>query len=87
MKIKKFYFTLENSPRSEFFSSDYTNSLKTLIRHLTKQVRDKSSTAFSLAKFLNLNVSLFLKDLISILDRGLVFELVRKFHFVKKKIC
>jgi hypothetical protein len=62
--------------RTERFSKDFVGTLKKLISSLVLQIRDKIQSSFTVAKFLNINIALFLKDLLAIVDRGVVFQLV-----------
>eukprot|EP01114_Cavostelium_apophysatum_P015137 TRINITY_DN4064_c0_g1_i2.p1 TRINITY_DN4064_c0_g1~~TRINITY_DN4064_c0_g1_i2.p1 ORF type:complete len:1824 (-),score=558.97 TRINITY_DN4064_c0_g1_i2:115-5586(-) len=66
----------EGKARTERFSTHYVSLLQKLITFFAQQVAEKSTTSFSVAKILNSNVALFLKDLLSIMDRGSVFKII-----------
>ena len=68
-------FIEKGKSRTERFSKDFVGTLKKLISSLVLQIRDKIQSSFTVAN-LNINIALFLKDLLAIMDRGVVFQLV-----------
>eukprot|EP01119_Soliformovum_irregulare_P021573 TRINITY_DN7210_c0_g1_i1.p1 TRINITY_DN7210_c0_g1~~TRINITY_DN7210_c0_g1_i1.p1 ORF type:complete len:1800 (-),score=546.30 TRINITY_DN7210_c0_g1_i1:194-5593(-) len=61
------------------FPPEYEANMLKLIVMFIGIVKEKSQSAYRLAKFLNWNVGLFLKDLLSVMNRGFVFEMIYEY--------
>jgi len=57
------------------FSNEFMKMLQRLIIQLAKKTKELASH-YGIGKFLNNNVAFFLRDLFTLIDRGLVFEMV-----------
>jgi hypothetical protein len=64
------------------FSDSFIDDIRKLTDIIIREVVDKSQKAFTTAKNLNWNIALFMKDLLSLMDRGVVFELVSRSIFM-----
>ena len=64
-------------PRGIWFSSNYNSSLIELVTTLTQQIFDRNAALPNETTSANRSLALFLKSLLSLLDRGKVFEMIR----------
>ncbi len=63
-------------PRKSRFSSQFINNLRELIGILTTDIQQRSKTGITIAKELNKSLAIFLRNMFSIMDRGLCFQFV-----------
>lgn len=81
MFFKEFFKDNEKSRKSRF-SIEFINNLKKLLLVLIEKIillyKEKNERG---SKSLNQRLSLFIKDLFNIMDRGVVLELVNLFNF------
>ena len=70
----------KTSHRNGRFSEPFISHLHSLNELIIRDVLDMSRSSYTLAKFTNLNLALFFKDCLSVMDRGVLFELI--FNYV-----
>lgn len=76
-----------NTPRKSRFPHQYVDDLATLIGLVTAKVVQFHSTDQKMAQSLNASLAFFVFDLLSIMDRGFVFGLIKSyFKFLASKI-
>ena len=71
-----------NSPRKTRFPHQYTDDLATLVHLVTTKVVGLHNTDQKMAQSLNISLGFFLFDLMSIMDRGFVFTLIKTYYKV-----
>ncbi|XP_039764432.1 dedicator of cytokinesis protein 7 isoform X2 [Pararge aegeria] len=72
------------APRKARFPDQFTDDLSTLVNNVTAEIISKYGKNSRLTQSLNNSLAFFLFDLLSIVDRGYVFNLVRGYH---KQMC
>lgn len=76
-----------NTPRKSRFPHQYVDDLATLIGLVTAKVVQFHSTDQKMGQSLNASLAFFVFDLLSIMDRGFVFGLIKSyFKFLASKI-
>ncbi|CAG9567548.1 unnamed protein product [Danaus chrysippus] len=68
------------APRRNRFPEHYTDDLATLLNYVTAEIIAKYGKNSRLTQSLNNSLAFFLFDLLSIMDRGFVFTLIRGYH-------
>lgn len=71
-----------NSPRKNRFPHQYTDDLSTLVHLVATKVVGFHNTDMKLAQSLNASLAFFIFDLLSIMDRGFVFGLIKVYYKV-----
>lgn len=71
-----------NTPRKGRFPHQYTDDLSTLVHLVTTKVVGLHNTELKLAQSLNASLAFFIFDLLSIMDRGFVFGLIKVYYKV-----
>ncbi|XP_059061813.1 dedicator of cytokinesis protein 7 [Achroia grisella] len=72
------------APRKARFPDQFTDDLTTLVNNLTSEIISKYGKNSKLTQSLNNSLAFFLFDLLSIMDRGYVFNLIRSYY---KQMC
>ncbi|XP_026490440.2 dedicator of cytokinesis protein 7 isoform X1 [Vanessa tameamea] len=72
------------APRKARFPDQFTDDLATLVNNVTAEIISKYGKNSRLTQSLNNSLAFFLFDLLSIMDRGYVFNLIRGYH---KQMC
>lgn len=71
-----------NTSRKNLFSTSYLVNLQYLIEIFAKEIAEKHIKRFEHAYKLNISVAYFFMDVLSLMDRGFVFFLIRS--YIKK---
>lgn len=71
-----------NSPRKNRFPHQYTDDLSTLVHLVATKVIGFHESDSKLAQSLNASLAFFIFDLLSIMDRGFVFGLIKVYYKV-----
>lgn len=71
------YSSTLRGPRKERFSHQFVDDISTLVTAVTNKVTEYHSTDPRLAQSLNASLSFFIFDLLSVMDRGFVFGLIK----------
>ncbi|XP_022112324.2 dedicator of cytokinesis protein 7 [Pieris rapae] len=72
------------APRKARFPDQFTDDLSTLVTNVTAEIIAKYGKNSRLTQSLNNSLAFFMFDLLSIMDRGYVFNLIRGYH---KQMC
>ncbi|KAM3959107.1 LOW QUALITY PROTEIN: dedicator of cytokinesis [Aphomia sociella] len=72
------------APRKARFPDQFTDDITTLVNNVTSEIISKYGKNSRLTQSLNNSLAFFLFDLISIMDRGYVFNLIRSYY---KQMC
>ncbi|XP_052757856.1 dedicator of cytokinesis protein 7 [Galleria mellonella] len=72
------------APRKARFPDQFTDDLTTLVNNITAEIISKYGKNSRLTQSLNNSLAFFLFDLLSIMDRGYVFNLIRSYY---KQMC
>lgn len=68
------------APRKSRFSDQYTDDITTLVSNITSEIISRYGKDSKLTQSLNNSLAFFLFDLLSIVDRGFVFGLIRTYY-------
>ncbi|GBP46865.1 Dedicator of cytokinesis protein 6 [Eumeta japonica] len=68
------------SPRKSRFPEQYTDDITTLVNNVTSEIIFRYGKNSRLTQSLNNSLAFFLFDLLSIMDRGFVFGLIRTYY-------
>ncbi|XP_076814693.1 dedicator of cytokinesis protein 7-like isoform X2 [Clavelina lepadiformis] len=68
---------LISAPRPQRFPSQYLDDLTRLVKLISMEVANRHNRDYDFAERLNCNLGFFFNDLISIMDRGFVFQLLQ----------
>lgn len=71
-----------NSPRKNRFPHQFTDDLCTLVHLVSTKVVGFHNTDIKMAQSLNASLAFFIFDLLSIMDRGFVFGLIKVYYKV-----
>ncbi|XP_053694976.1 dedicator of cytokinesis protein 7 [Sabethes cyaneus] len=71
-----------NSPRKNRFPHQYTDDISTLVHLVTTKVVGYNSSDPKLAQSINSSLAFFVFDLLSIMDRGFVYGLIKTYYKV-----
>lgn len=71
-----------NSPRKNRFPHQFTDDLSTMVHLVATKVVGFHNTDIKLAQSLNASLAFFIFDLLSIMDRGFVFGLIKVYYKV-----
>ncbi|XP_035909573.1 dedicator of cytokinesis protein 7 [Anopheles stephensi] len=71
-----------NSPRKSRFPHQYTDDIATLVHLVTTKVVGYNSSDPKLAQSINSSLAFFIFDLLSIMDRGFVYGLIKTYYKV-----
>lgn len=71
--------TLE-APRKTRFSDQYMDDITTLVTNITSEIISRYTKDGRLTSSLNNSLAFFLFDLLSIMDRGFIFGLIRTYY-------
>lgn len=71
-----------NSPRKNRFPHQFTDDLSTLVHLVATKVVGMHNNDVKLAQSLNASLAFFIFDLLSIMDRGFVFGLIKVYYKV-----
>lgn len=69
-----------DAPRKTRFSEQYTEDITTLVSNTTSEIINRYGKDARLTSSLNNSLAFFLFDLLSIMDRGFVFGLIRTYY-------
>ena len=64
-------------PRADWFSEIYNETLAQLVTSLSQQIMDRNGALFKETFVANRSLAFFLKNLLSVMDRGKVFDLIK----------
>ncbi|XP_078495835.1 dedicator of cytokinesis protein 7 [Ciona intestinalis] len=67
---------LFSTPRAQRFPSRYLDDLTRLVKMFCHEINGRFNRDYDFAERLNCNLAFFIKDLLSIMDRGFVFQLI-----------
>ncbi|XP_063618134.1 dedicator of cytokinesis protein 7 [Cydia splendana] len=68
------------APRKARFPDQFTDDITTLVNNVTTEIISRYGKNSRLTQSLNNSLAFFLFDLVSIADRGYVFNLIRSYH-------
>jgi hypothetical protein len=66
----------QTTNRTSRFAPEFITSLKELITGIVLEIQQRTKSGLNLARDLNKSLSIFIRNLFSILDRGIAFQLV-----------
>ncbi|KAJ2944480.1 hypothetical protein O0L34_g3827 [Tuta absoluta] len=72
------------APRKSRFPEQFTDDITTLVNNVTSEIISRYGKESRLTQSLNNSLAFFLFDLLSIMDRGYVFNLIRSYY---KQMC
>ncbi|XP_075242706.1 dedicator of cytokinesis protein 11-like isoform X2 [Convolutriloba macropyga] len=69
-------------PRGVWFTELYHDTLSQMVTSLSQQILDRNSTNFKETLIANRSLAFFLKNLLSLMDRGKVFNLIKSYWMI-----
>lgn len=67
-----------NKLDSTKFNEQFLNDLNELIQKLVNEVIEKTVASYNLAKILNIYISFFIKDMITLIPKSYIYKMVMK---------
>eukprot|EP01114_Cavostelium_apophysatum_P003911 TRINITY_DN1404_c0_g1_i1.p1 TRINITY_DN1404_c0_g1~~TRINITY_DN1404_c0_g1_i1.p1 ORF type:complete len:1840 (+),score=629.05 TRINITY_DN1404_c0_g1_i1:76-5595(+) len=71
--------SLSQDSRTGRFSTGFITKLKDLIEMLTYDLQQRTKSGLNLAKELNKSLAIFLRNMLSVMDRGTAFQIIERF--------